>query len=69
MTTKRPALTITLALPLPLILGCGLSQPDVCTLEAVFGVNLSLADDAGEPISGALLVLTEGDYQETMILQ
>ena len=66
MTTKRPALTITLALPLPLAVGCGLSEPDVCTLEAVFGVNVSLTDDAGVPISGAMLVITEDDYQETM---
>lgn len=51
---------------LPATAGCGVVFPGVCTLEAVYGVNVSLMDAAGEPITDAVLVLTDGDYQETM---
>jgi hypothetical protein len=46
--------------------GCGILGPDACTLEAVFGVNISLTDEAGEPVAGATLMLRDGGYQETM---
>ena len=46
--------------------GCGLLRPDAGTLEAVFGVNMSLTDEAGAPVSGPTLTLRDGDYEETM---
>ena len=39
----------------------------ICTAEWVSGVTVNLTDAAtGEPITGATLTLTEGDYTETM---
>jgi len=66
MQTTRLVLTIGLLMMLPATAGCGLAFPGACTLEAVYGVNVSLTDTAGEPITDAVLVLTDGNYQETM---
>ena len=60
-----------LALSAVLILGCPLPPlfPDddvFCTEVFVYGVNLSLADSSGAPISGATVTLTEGEFSETM---
>ena len=38
-----------------------------CTEIFVSGVNVSVTDENGDPISGATLTLTEGDFSETMI--
>ncbi len=35
-------------------------------MTAVFGVNISITTELGEPISGATLTLRDGDYEETM---
>jgi hypothetical protein len=46
--------------------GCSFFGTCACTLEAVFGVNITLEDEAGTPVTGATLTLTDGDHQETM---
>lgn len=46
--------------------GCWFANPIACTLEAVFGVNITLNDSAGMPVPGATLTITEGDYEETL---
>ena len=37
-----------------------------CTLEFRYGINLTLVDGEGEPITGATVTLTEGAYEEVM---
>lgn len=38
----------------------------VCTEIFVYGVNVTVTDENGDPVSGATLTLTEGDFSETM---
>lgn len=38
----------------------------VCTAVFVYGVNVTVADENGNPVSGATLTLTDGDYTEVM---
>jgi hypothetical protein len=48
--------------------GCP-QQGKVCTDLYAYGVNVTVTDAAtGQPINNATLTLTEGTYQETMIL-
>lgn len=48
--------------------GCfRLSDGVICTLQFVYGVNVTVTDENGEPVSGATLTLTEGAYSETMM--
>ncbi len=54
------------------ILGCPLNMlpPSggiVCTEIFIYGINLTLTDEAGEPITGATVTLTSGDFSETML--
>lgn len=37
-----------------------------CTEVFVYGVNVTVTDEADEPVPGAALTLTDGDYSETM---
>jgi hypothetical protein len=46
--------------------GCGLFPPTTCTLEAVFGINISLVDAAGEPVTGATITSRDGEFEETL---
>lgn len=47
--------------------GCGVFiDPPVCTMEFVYGVNVTLTDAGGQPVSGATVTLAEGAYVETM---
>ncbi len=55
-----------------LILGCplGLLPPDggfACTQVFVYGVNLTVQDGAGDPVTGATVTLTSGQFSETMM--
>lgn len=46
---------------------CLMDEQILCTLEFVYGVNVTVTDSAtGEPIEGATLTLTDGDYSEAM---
>ena len=46
---------------------CVSDGPVACTMQFVYGVNATVADaTTGDPISGATLTLTEGDYVEVM---
>ncbi len=38
----------------------------ICTDDFRAGVNVTVTDENGDPISGATLTLTEGDFSETM---
>ncbi len=60
MDTQRSTLVIGCTGALAAAAGCGLFGPDACTLEAVFGVNISLTDEAGAPVAGATLTLRDG---------
>lgn len=37
-----------------------------CTAVFVYGVNVSVVDQDGNPVAGAMATLTEGDYSEQM---
>lgn len=46
---------------------CGLIfDGAVCTAVFVYGLNVTVVDENGDPVSGATLTLTEGDYSEVM---
>ncbi len=64
MRTISAVVGITLA-------GCTLGGPNggvVCTDIFVYGVNVTVTDaESGDPVSGATLTLTEGDFSETLI--
>ncbi len=49
--------------------GVSFTQCDVvCTTVFVYGLNVRLTDsESGQPITGATLILTDGDYTETMM--
>ena len=66
MNTMKKTLALGCAAALIQASGCGLFPPGACTLEAVFGLNVTLADETGEPITDATLTLRDGGYQETM---
>ena len=55
-----------LLIPFVALAAAGCRSGVVCTLEARAGVNVNLADEDGDPISGAVLTLSEGDYSEIM---
>ena len=38
----------------------------ICTEIFVYGVTVTVTDEAVEPVTGAVLTLTDGDYSETM---
>lgn len=47
--------------------GCGvIIGPPVCTTEFVYGLNVTLTNADGQPVSGATVTLSEGAYVETM---
>ncbi len=49
------------------VAGCnGIFGGVVCTEEFRFGVNVTVTDTNGNPITGATLTLAEGDFQELM---
>ncbi len=66
MHTQRSTLVIGCTGALAAAAGCGLFRSGACTLEAVFGVNISLTDEAGAPVTGATLTLRDGAYEEVM---
>lgn len=59
-----------------LVMGCRAQDNDnendngngdtACTEIFVSGVNVSVTDQDGQPVTGAVLTLTEGDFSETM---
>lgn len=49
-----------------LIGGCPPGGGLICTAEFVYGLNVALKDQTGNPVSGATLTLSEGAYSETM---
>lgn len=60
-----------IGLSLLLVAGCplvGIIPGDgiVCTEIFVYGLNVTVTDVNGNPIAGATLTLTDGDYTETM---
>ena len=62
---------VLLACLLVLVVGCPfVAWPPggdiVCTEIFVYGVNVTVTDANGDPITGATLTLTEGTYVETM---
>ena len=46
--------------------GGGNDDRIACTEIFVYGVNVSVTDEADEPVTGAVLTLTDGDYSKTM---
>ena len=50
--------------------GCQAERGDdggvVCTEIFVYGVNVTVTDEAEEPVSGAVLTLADGEFSETM---
>ena len=47
--------------------GCGIIPNGViCTDIFVYGVNITVANENGDPVSGAALTLTEGDDSEIL---
>jgi hypothetical protein len=57
---------VLLASGLP-VLSC-LSNGKVCTTLYAYGLSVQLTDaSTGQPITGATLTLSDGDYQEVMI--
>ncbi len=49
------------------LLGCPpVMDPVICTEIFVFGLNVTVTDGNGDPVSGATLTLVEGDYTEIM---
>jgi len=51
-----------------LLVGCP-SFPDgvICTDIFVYGLNATLTDSEGNPVTGATLTLSQGDFTETMM--
>ena len=66
MNTQKTTLLLGCIAGLALAVGCGFLGQTACTLEAVFGVNISLTDEAGTPVAGATLTLRDGAYVEMM---
>lgn len=57
---------------LVLILGCpsNVLPPSggiACTALFAYGINLTIRDTAGNPVTGATVTLTDGQYSETMM--
>jgi len=47
--------------------GCALyPKGPVCTEIYVYGVNVTVTDENGDPVSGATLTLVEGEFSEVM---
>ncbi len=46
--------------------GGGGDRGVACTEVFVYGVNVTVTDDADEPVTEAVLTLTDGEYSETM---
>ncbi|MHC4090564.1 MAG: carboxypeptidase-like regulatory domain-containing protein [Planctomycetota bacterium] len=46
--------------------GCEAERGVVCTEIFAYGVNVTVTDQADEPVTGAVLTLTDGAYSETM---
>ena len=45
--------------------GCGLIfDGRACTAVYVYGLTVTVTDESGEPVTGAALTLTDGDYTE-----
>jgi hypothetical protein len=47
-------------------LACNGTSAPVCTLEARAGINLTVVDDAGQPVTNAIAQAREGSYVETL---
>jgi len=47
--------------------GCGLiSDGPICTTLFAYGLRVNVTDENGDPVAGATLTLTEGDYTEVI---
>lgn len=50
------------------LIGCpSVMDGVICTEIFVYGLNVTVTDGNGDPVSGATLTLVEGDYTEIMI--
>ncbi len=51
-----------------MIAGCDLNLPggNVCTEIFIYGLTVYLTDQNGDPVTGATVVITEGQYEETL---
>ena len=45
--------------------GCIFGGP-VCTAQFVYGLTVNVTDESGDPVTGATLTLTEGDFVEVI---
>lgn len=52
-----------------ILTGCSLTLPGdgiVCTEGFIFGLTVNLTDESGDPVTGATLIITDGQYVETL---